>query len=125
MKLSSLQAMLSGTLSPDAFVSEISAEISTYQSSLGKVGGVVPIRVTEDQDVTVTRSDIKALCNLFAVGKISPLELAYVADGIQLAERVEFVDSWVADSVAEFTDPEINGPFTRARAIEIVNESGA
>jgi len=124
MKLSSLQGLLNKTVSPEDFVSEISAEVSEYQSLIGK-GGVVPIRVTEDSDVTITRSSIKLLCSLYASSKLSQFELAYVADGMQLAEQVEFVDSWVADSVAEFTDPEINGPFTLERASEIVSESGA
>lgn len=124
MKLSSLQGLLNKTVSPEDFVSEISAEVSEYQSLIGK-GGVVPIRVTEDSDVTITRSSIKLLCSLYASSKLSQFELAYVADGMQLAEQVEFVDSWVADSVAEFTDPEINGQFTLERASEIVSESGA
>jgi hypothetical protein len=124
MKLSSLQGLLNKTVSLEDFVSEISAEVSEYQSLIGK-GGVVPIRVTEDSDVTITRTSIKLLCSLFVSGKLTQFELAYVADGMQLAEQVEFVDSWVADSVAEFTDPEINGPFTLERASEIVSESGA
>ena len=59
------------------------------------------------------------MCRLFASGQLDQSELAYIADAMQLAERVEFADSWVADAIAEFTDPAINGIFTVGRALEL------
>jgi hypothetical protein len=36
-----------------------------------------------------------------------------------LAERVEFASSGIADDLAECTDPEIHGPLTVTRALQI------
>ena len=50
------------------------------------------------------------------------VSLAYVADALQLSERVTVADEATAEYISEFTDPEVNGPFTRERAQAIVRE---
>ena len=65
------------------------------------------------------------MCRLFVHGQLKQHELAYFPDAMQLAKRIEFADPFVADSVSEFTDPEINGVFTPARALEIINGKDA
>ena len=119
MKLSALDALLSREISAAAFSASIADELETYRRGLEEPGRSAPVCVIEDQTVAVTHEDTKLLCHLFANGQLGSSELAYIADAMQLAERVEFTDSWVADVVAEFTDPAINGTFTVARALEL------
>jgi hypothetical protein len=52
-------------------------------------------------------------------------ELAYTADVLELAERVEFAGPDIANDLAECTDPEINGPLTVARALQIADTADA
>jgi hypothetical protein len=73
----------------------------------------------DDCPVVVTRQGVATLCRYFVNGDLSVVELAYIADALQLAEDVSWEDDDVAEWVAEFTDPEINGPFTTKRAAEI------
>ena len=89
---------------------------------LAKRGSVMPVRVTEDADVEVSGREVDKLCNHFIAGHLDAMELAYVADALQLSERVTFVDDDISDYISEFTDPEVNGPFTLERAKAIVRE---
>ena len=126
MKLSSVANLISGTLSPTDFSAEISSEISAHTFELRKRGGIAHVRVFEDTDVLLNRAGLSILCHLFATGQLTANELAYVADALQLSERVEFGDEDIASDLAECTDPEINGPLTIARALEIAGmENGA
>jgi hypothetical protein len=74
------------------------------------------VQVTEDAELIVTADAHKTLCELFVGGELSSEVLAYVADAMHDADRVDFTKDWIADVVAEFTDPEVSGVFTRQRA---------
>ena len=65
------------------------------------------------------------LCRLFASGLLSAGELAYTADAVQMAERVEYSSPDIADDLDMCTDPEINGPLTVAQALEIARRGAA
>ena len=119
MKLSSLANLLSGNLSSSEYSAEIAGEIAEYTRGLEKPGSVVPIRVTEDIDLLLDRAGLGLLCRLFACGQLTADELAYTADVLELAERVEFAGPDIASDLAECTDPEINGLLSVARALEI------
>ena len=96
-----------------------------HSRGLAKIGGSAPVQVTEDADIIVDRAALGLLCRLFASGQISASELAYTADVLQLADRVDFVSQDIANDLAECTDPEINGPLTAARALEISGKVAA
>jgi hypothetical protein len=82
----------------------------------------MPVRVTEDADLEVSAPEVVKLCNHFIAGLLDAVELAYVADALQLSDRVTVADETIAEYISEFTDPEVNGPFTRERAQAIVRE---
>ena len=87
-----------------------------------KRGATVPVRVEEDVDLQVMPKRITAVCEFRINGDLLPEELGYLADVLQLSERVSFLNEDCAEYVAEFTDPEVNGPFTSERAREIISE---
>ena len=125
MKLSSLANLLSGQLSAKDYSAEISGELAEHCRVLEKLGGVAPVRVTEDTDVLFNRAALGFLCRLFASGQLTASELAYTAEALQLSERVEFAGQDIASDLAECTDPEINGPLSVARALEIAGVGAA
>ena len=125
MKLSSLDNLLSGQLPAPQFSAEIADELAVHSSALAKRGASAPVIVTEDVALVFDRPGLSALCRLFASGQLSAAELVYIADAIQLAGQVEFSDSSVADDLAECTDPEINGPLSVDRALEIAGNGTA
>jgi len=119
MKLSLIVKLLSGQISAADYSAELSAELEMHCRGLELPGGVAPVRVTEDSDLLVNRAALEALCRLFASGQLTAQELAYTADVLQMAERVEFSGEDIATDLAECTDPVINGPLTVTRALEI------
>jgi hypothetical protein len=82
----------------------------------------MPVRVTEDADVEVSGRDVAKLCGYFIAGQLDAVELAYVADALQLSDRVTIADEATSEYISELTDPEVNGPFTLERAHSIVGE---
>ena len=125
MKLSAIAGLLADDLSPQQFLAECASELAERRELVGgdgqvlKRGSVVPVRVSDDCAISVSRQGVATLCRHFVRGDLSTVDLAYIADALQLAEDVSWEDEDVAELVAEFTDPEINGVFTVARAREI------
>jgi hypothetical protein len=124
MKLSSLSNLLSGTMSATDYSAEIAGELAEHVQGLSKRGSARVV-VTEDIDFVLDPAGLSALCRLFASGQITASELAYTADALELAERVEFSEPDIADDLAECTDPEINGPLTVSRALELASQWSA
>ena len=120
MKLSKLQALLEGKLSASAFRNELSAWLPAYDRGLAEKGRLVPVVVTDDCEFLLTNRHVLTLCQLFIAGDLTSRELSYTADALQLSDGVDFAPG-TADTIAEFTDPEINGEFTVGRAAELVN----
>ncbi len=119
MRVSSVANLLSGQLPALRYSAEIAEELAAHSRALAKRGASAPVVVTEDMDMVLDRSGLSTLCRLFATGQLSAAEVAYTADALQLSERVVFSDPSVADDLAECTDPEINGPLSVDRALEI------
>ena len=124
MKLSSLSDLLSGAMSATDYSAEIAGELAEHVQGLSKRGSA-RVMVTEDIDFVLGPTGLSALCRLFASGQITASELAYTADALELAERVEFSEPDIADGLAECTDPEINGPLTVSRALELASQWSA
>jgi len=120
MKLSALREFLHGRLSAAQFLLGFGPQLQQYRQALSKKCSPASIQVTEDVDLAVGRAEVLFLCSQFTAGAIAREQLAYIADGLQLSDRVTFADEWVFDVVAEFTDPEINGPLTGERANELL-----
>jgi hypothetical protein len=125
MRLSSLIKLFSGQLPASEYSAEIATELAEHTRGLAVRGGVAPVRVTEDTDLLLDRAALGTLCRLFANGQLTAQELAYTADALQMAERVEFSGQDIATDLAQCTDPEINGPLTVARALEIASAGTA
>lgn len=123
MKLSSIANLLSQRLTASEYSAEIAGEIAEYTRGLEKRGNVVPIRVTEDIGVLLDRVGMAVLCRLFACGELTADELAYTGDVLELAERVEFDGPDIAGDLGECAAPEINGPLSVARALEIAGRA--
>ena len=124
MRITSLAKLLSGSLPAAEYSQEIAAELAEHTSKLGS-GGSAPVFVTEDTDLILDRAGLGRLCSLFVAGELTASELAYTADALQLAERVEFASPDIADDLDVCTDPEINGPLTVPRAREIMLRGAA
>lgn len=116
MLLSDVRRLLDGDLGVDELRAKYAAAFAEYVARGAKVGSAMRVPVTEDRDLTISRADVVFACMLFRSGALRVDELGFVADVLQLSDRVDFEDSVVADHVAEFTDPEVNGPFTQERA---------
>jgi hypothetical protein len=122
MKLSDIASLLGGRLSAAEFRAANSADFSERKvlSERNTRGGVLPVRVNEDVDVALNPEAIVTLCRLFKDGALTALELGYIADAMQLSDRVSCSDPDVRDYLDAFTDPEINEPFSASRAGEII-----
>ena len=125
MKLSSIAKLQSGQMSAAEYSAEIAGELAMHSQRLKLQGGVAPVQVAEDTDILVDRAMLGTLCRLFASGRLTAQELAYTADALQMADRVKLSDEDIAADLAECTDPEINGPLTVTRALEIANAGPA
>ncbi|WP_368566292.1 hypothetical protein [Pseudoxanthomonas sp. UTMC 1351] len=124
MKLSSLVNLISGSTSAADYSAEIAAELAEHTRRLGR-GGSAPVLVHEDADLFLDRHGLSVLCRLFASGQLTAGELAYTADAVQMSERVEYSGPDIADDLDICTDPEINGPLTVVRALEIADRATA
>lgn len=125
MKLSDVVKLLSQELSPSAFSASIASELAIHLQRLKTKGASAPVIVIEDADVLLSHAGLALLCGMFANGQLSAQELAYTADALQLAERVQFSAPWISEALAECTDPDINGPLTAARARELAGNANA
>jgi len=124
MRLTSFVNLLSGAISAADYSAEIAVELAEHTRHLGH-GGSAPVLVTEDTDLVLNRAGLGVLCSLFASGQLTAGELAYKADALEMAERVEFAGPDIANDLAECTDPEINGPLSVARALQIAGTPDA
>jgi hypothetical protein len=124
MKLSDINGLISGQISPASFRATNAENFTERRNLLGanRQGGVVSVWVDEDEEIELTGQDLAALCSLLIKGAVDAVELAYIADALQLADRVTYQDDWVRGYLDELTDPEVNGPFTVARAEAIVRK---
>ena len=124
VKLSDIGDLVSGRLAAASFCAKYASDFAERRSLLDthKRGAIIPVRVDEDTDLELTRGGLAALCDLFVDGSVNSVQLAYIADALQLAERVTFPDEEVRGYLDLLTDPEINGQFTAARAREIIRE---
>lgn len=123
MKLSSLRQFLDAKISAQELLSEVHLELSAYSRGLQELGRAVPVPVNEDLELMVSRADVATLCRALVSGDLGSVHLSYIADVIQLADRVSVEDQWVADAIAECTDPEIQGEFTLDRAQSMISRA--
>jgi hypothetical protein len=122
MRLSTIASLLAGNLSYRECSAQIANELIEHVRGLQNFGGAAPVYVNEDADIVLDRSGLGVLCVAFASGDLTGSELAYIADVLTLAERVEFSGEDVRNDLEECTDPIVNGPMTVARALEIAGE---
>jgi hypothetical protein len=102
------------------FINLITNEMELYRRDFAKVGSTLNIYVIEDVEIIISLADCKSLCYLYLERKLDYVELAYIADVLQLSENVTYSSENLEFIIGEMTDPEINGSFTYERAKEIV-----
>ena len=126
VKLSDIRKLVGGEISAPKFLERNAAPLAERRRILAQKerGRVIPVRVDEDEDLEIAATDLVTLCRIFIDGAITDLELEYLADVLQLSDRVSFADSKIRDHLDELTDPEINGPLTVARAQAILAAVG-
>jgi hypothetical protein len=120
MRVSDIKASILAKSVSGGLRKSLDRQVPKYQESLSKVGSSVTIHAVEDTELEVGMTEVRELCRFFISESVSDLELAYIADAMQLCDCVNFGNEEVADYISEFTDPEINGVFTKQRAKQIV-----
>ena len=124
MRCSDISRLLDGELSATEFRESNTSSLTECRDLSEKRGAAIPIRVAEDVDFQVTSEHIAAACELRAKGELRACGGTGISgrSALQLSSTVSFLNEDLAEYVAEFTDPEINGPFTSERAREIISE---
>jgi len=122
MRLSEIKELLEGRLGATEFRASNATALLEYGELSKKRGAAISIRVEGDVDLLVTLEHVARACELRISEDLLPEELAYMADVLQLSDRVDFQSEELAQHISEFTDPEINGPFTSQQAKEILDE---
>lgn len=122
MKISTLRDVLNRTVPVAILKKEIKTEIEAYSKLNKERGKAIQIKLQEDTDYILNTTALTTLCNLFVENILNSQELAYIADSIQLSDRIIYKDERISGFLFEMTDPEINGPFTINRAKTIINE---
>lgn len=117
--------LISERISAAKFSASVAEELETHLGRLATKGASAPVALTEYIDLPLDQPGLAVLLSLFAAGQLTSPELSYIDDALQLADRVQFSDSVVADAVAECTDPAINGQFTVGRALELLGSRHA
>src|SRR6188508_172332 len=102
MRLSQISRLLDGRLTPAEFRASNASLFTEYRELSEKRGTAIPIRVEEDADLLVTPEHIAAACELRMAGDLNAEELAYLADVLQLSDRVTFLNEDIAEYIAEF-----------------------
>lgn len=98
MQHGSIVSLLSGTLSPEALVTEIANEVVAFRAELRatKSGRIV---VSDGPRFLVTRSGAKLLLEAIATGQL-PFDVAnYVADCIVMSDAFEFADEATREAI--------------------------
>ncbi|WP_290990209.1 hypothetical protein [Hyphomicrobium sp.] len=103
MEHSSLVAFLNGDLSPEAFCSEIAAEVDACEQEF-KSEGVGYVVVTDGPAEVVTRDQVWRLLQALLDGRLPFLSANYAADCLVMSDAFEFADKAVAEAIAFVAD---------------------
>jgi hypothetical protein len=94
LKLSAISQLLAGKIGAKQFLAECGSDLTerrelvTGTGQILKRGSAIPVRVLDDCAVVVSRRGVAVLCHHFVRGDLGQIELAYIADALQLAEDV-------------------------------------
>lgn len=120
MKLSTIKLALSGEISTDELRMEMQDEMSEYKAKSKIIRSTMPVYLTEDTDFKIGESDLKALCTAYLNENLAELEINYIVDALQMANKVSFVSEELFDRISYLTDPKINGHLTREIVLELM-----
>jgi hypothetical protein len=98
MEHASLVAFLDGNFPPEAFGSEIAAEVDACEQDF-RSGGVGHIIVTDGPDTIVIREHARRLLQALADGRLPFLLANYAADCLIMSDDFEFADNAVAEAI--------------------------
>ena len=116
MKISELKSFLDCRLTVVELQKLLKTEVVLHTKARTVKGGSCPVYITEDESFIFTKEHFVVLCSTFFRDELDEYEIAYIADIILMADNIELENEVLEDNVAELTDPEINGKFTKERA---------
>ncbi|MFQ5963915.1 MAG: hypothetical protein ACE5KZ_06495 [Candidatus Scalinduaceae bacterium] len=122
MKLSKLKKYLRCNLAISEFKTSIKDEIKHYEKLAKKKGSSIPIDVVEDDELSIDKEDISKICDDYINEDLSVSEISYISDAMQLSEKIYIENNYLLDFIFEMSDPEVNGLFTKERALEIIKK---
>lgn len=120
MKLSNIKLALSGEIPMDILRLEINDEISEYSKNANIIGSSMPVYLNEDIELKFCENNLKALCEAFLNENLTELEINYIVDALQMANRVSFESEDLFDRISYLTDPAINGHLTKEIVLELM-----
>jgi hypothetical protein len=120
MKTSILKAYFNREISLADFIKSIEAEVATYKTQMAKTGYTIPLIFHEDDELILSRSSFKVLLEDFVINNTTRVALSYICDCLTLAQKVDFVDEDLKETVFDLADPEINGGYKTQSEIKSI-----
>ena len=90
MKLSALNDLMNGRLSPAAFSTQIKNEVSYFARSIKNNEMNLPIKVTDQIHWVITKGEVLAVLQLFIENKLSGDTLEYAIHCIEKSETTSY-----------------------------------
>lgn len=107
MLLSKIDSLFHQSLVVEDFKKEIAREIADYKKELAREATSIKIVVNEDiENLSITKEDVKILCDAFLNQEFDKWELNYLAEGLLLSEKISFDKEEVKDALSALADPE-------------------
>ena len=110
----------SDKVSAASLASAISTEVESFRLARSKKNSSSPIYVgREDIQYSVTKGDIKNLCDSYLDGELNEWHLEYLCNVIELSDAFSVEDDELVDTIFLLSTPEINYPITPALVSDI------
>lgn len=119
MKKESLNRFFTGDITASHLTSEISNEVQEYSIALKKKGSSSPVYLSGDGLTIITSQNVLKLLDAFHTNALKEIELNYIVDALVLSDELLIESEAVEDVLHSLTDPDVNGPITARRVLEI------
>jgi len=120
MRSSELKMFFNKLISSSQMKNLIIHEVENYKISLRTKGKSVPIYLIEDEEIIITNVDVSLILNAYIDESFTDFDLYYIIDAMLLSSKMIFDNECIVDLIETFTDPEINGMFTKDKAKEVL-----
>jgi len=103
----------SDKISAVSLATAIGSEVESFRLARSKKGSSSPIYVgREDFEYSVTKGDVKNLCESYLNGELNEWHLQYLCNVIELSDAFTLEDDELVDTIFLLSTPEINYPIT-------------